>query len=115
MERWNYTILNIVFFIPVIIYSWVKYKKLILETKNFLIFAGMFGFVVFFVVDPIATYWKAWEWDYNQTLNITIGYSTFETIYWSILVCVLLALAVEVCTRREEKGKLNLKDLIRHK
>jgi len=70
-----------------------------------LLIGGLFGFVMFFIVDPIATYWKAWEWDYSKTVNILIGYSTFETIIWAILVCAAVALAVAVGAEKEEKGQ----------
>lgn len=116
MHKWTYTILNIVFFVPVIILIWVKYRRIIYKNKLLILLAGLFGFVSFFIVDPIATKWGAWSFDYSQTLGIFIGKSVLEELIWIVLVCMVLAVAVARAAEKEESGShFRISDLFKRK
>ena len=116
MLKWTHTILNIIFFVPVIVFAFYRYKKIISRNKKFLISAALIGATLFFIVEPFATGWGAWSFDYNQTLGIKIGSSLIEEVIWGILVSTIVALAVLVGAEKEEKGEaFKIKDLFNKK
>lgn len=92
-----YTILNTIFFLPIIIIFWFGiYRKVFFKQWKFMLISAIAGIIYFFIVDLSATTWKAWEFDYARTLNITIGDSVIEELVWVILVFVTVALIIEI-------------------
>jgi|GEM_PF-2941800 lycopene cyclase domain-containing protein len=104
MIKFSYLFLDFVFFAPVLIFAFLKYKKLISENKKFIWFSTFAGVVLFFIVDPIATFWNAWNFDRSKTLGIYIGKSNLEELIFSILVCLVVAVAL-LAGIRSEKNK----------
>lgn len=116
MGKWTYVTLNILFFTPVLVLVWKKYRRTIMEEKRFLVIAGLFGFCIFFIIDPLATYWGAWGFDYTKTLGIRFGFSVIEELVWAMLVSTIVALAVSVGARKEENGeRFRISDLLKSK
>lgn len=105
MSKWTYTLLNVIFFVPIILYIWGRYRKTVLENKRFILASAIFGLLIFFVIDPIATRTGAWSFDYAKTLGIHFGKSVVEELSWAILVSSITAVAVSVGAGKEERGQ----------
>ncbi len=101
----TYTLLNIKFFAPVYFVLLVIYWREVKRNITFIKWSIVFAIIAFFLVDPLATAWNAWGYDYNKTLGITIGKSVIEELIWFILVCIILAIVVSICAEKEEKKK----------
>lgn len=105
MGKWTYVLLNLVFFFPVLFLIWFRYAGVVWRERRFVIYAGLFGFVIFFIIDPVATYWGAWGFDYTKTLGIRFGFSVLEELVWAMLVSIIVAIAISVAAPREEGKK----------
>ena len=105
MGKWTYTLLNFLFFVPVLWYAWTKHRVVIKREKKLIIISAIFGLVLFFLVDPIATYWGAWNYDYSQTFNVRLGYSVIEELIWAVLVSTIMGIAVAVGADREDSKR----------
>jgi len=103
MDKWTYTILDIIFFAPLIIPVLI-YRKLILKRWKFILASGLFGFL-FFIIDLPATKWGAWQFDYSKTLGPIFGKSVIEELIWTILVCMTVALMIEIFINKSMKEK----------
>jgi lycopene cyclase domain-containing protein len=101
MTKFVYLFLDFIFFTPVLVFAFLRYKKLILENKKFVWFSVFAGAVLFFIVDPIATFWNAWEFDRSKTLGIYFGKSNLEELIFGILVCFVVAVALLAGMKRE--------------
>ncbi|MFZ3015895.1 MAG: hypothetical protein WA101_02760 [Minisyncoccia bacterium] len=102
MDKWTYTILNIIFFTPVII-IFVSYRNILLKRWKFILISGFLGIIYFFIVDILATNWKAWEYDYTKTLGINFSKSVFEELIWMVLVWVTISILIEIYLERKEQ------------
>ena len=103
MDKWMYTILNILFFAPIIIFFWFGvYRKIFFKRWKFILISGLVGVVYFFAVDVPSTALKAWEFDYSKNLNIPIGTSILEELIWMVLVFMTVALIIEVIMQRKK-------------
>ncbi|MCL4387481.1 hypothetical protein M1307_03780 [Patescibacteria group bacterium] len=80
-----------------------KRKKLLTKNRKTITVASILGFLSFFLVDPVATHWGAWGFDYTKTLGINFGKSVIEELIWNILVFNILALVVISAAEKEEK------------
>jgi lycopene cyclase domain-containing protein len=116
MTKWTYTILNIVFFAPIILLIYKRYWATVKKEKKFIILSAILGFIIFFIIDPIATHWGAWGFDYRKTLGIYFGLSVIEELIWAMLVSMITATAIAVAANKEEQGKkFHLSHLFRSK
>ena|SRR3989344_6435123 len=104
MGKWTYVSLNVIFFTPVIIFAVLRYWTLIKQEKKFILAAGLFGFLIFFIVDIVATYWMAWEFDPNQTLGIRFGKSVLEELVFGIIVSIIVAVAISAGIRHDRRA-----------
>jgi uncharacterized membrane protein YoaT (DUF817 family) len=106
MTKLNLTILNIIFFTPLILFLWLRYREKIKKERRFLSYATFFAIIIFFLVEPIGTYSGAWRYDYKQTLGPHIfGVSLIEMLAWSILVVLIVAITVATGAEKEERGE----------
>lgn len=103
MNKFTYLFLDFIFFTPVLIFAYLRYKRLIIEKIKFIWFAVFAGVILFFIIDPVATFWGAWEFDRSQTLGIYFGKSNLEELIFSILVSLVVAIAVMAGKRREDR------------
>lgn len=93
-----------------------RFWKIVKKEKFFIIYAGIFGFLIFFIIDPAATNWGAWGFDYSKTLGIYFRLSVVEELIWAMLVSMIGAVAVAIAASKEEKGeKFHISDLLKHK
>ena len=103
MDKWTYTILNIWFFVPSIVFFWFGiYRKLFFKRWKFMLISGLVGVGYFFAVDVPATALKAWEFGYSKTLGISVGTSVLEELIWMILVFMTVALIIEVLIEKRK-------------
>jgi|SRR3989344_2831647 len=103
MDKWSYTILNLIFFLPFIVVFWFGiYSKLFSQKLRFVLISGFLGLVYFFIVDLPATSWGAWTIDYSKTLNMRFGNSVLEELIWTILVFMMIAFVLEILLKRKE-------------
>src|ERR1035437_2444428 len=112
MDKWSYTILNIIFFIPVIAFLFFRYKEIIFKKLHFVLMSGLFGAILVFIIDLPATNWKAWQYDYTKTLGINFGKSVFEELVWVILICMIVAIIIEIFFERQKKTSEALKWIV---
>jgi lycopene cyclase domain-containing protein len=103
MGKFTYLFLDSMFFVPVLAFAFLRYKKLIYEKKKFIYFSAILGIILFFIVDPVATFWNAWEFDRSQTLGIYFWKSNLEELIFAILVCFVVTVALLAGMRRESK------------
>jgi len=103
MGKFTYLFLDVIFFVPVLIFTFLRYKKLIYEKKKFICFSAVLGVILFFIVDPVATFWNAWEFDRSQTLDIYFWKSNLEELIFAILVSLVVTVALLAGIRRENK------------
>jgi len=103
MGKWTYTLLNFLFFVPVLWYAWSKYKVIIRKERKFIFITALCGLILFFLVDPVATSWGAWSYDYSQTFNVRIGYSVVEELVWAVLLSTVMGIAVAVGANHDER------------
>lgn len=102
MDKYFYTILNIITFGPLIVYLFMYHKETLKRGKKFIFISGFLGVLYFFTVDVIATSLKAWEYNYSTTLGIRFGYAVIEELIWMILVFMLTATAIEVYLHKKK-------------
>lgn len=104
MEKYKYILFDLIFFLPPILFVIVRYKKLLAKNLGVLFFAGFFGIVGFFIVDPFAVIWGAWGYNYKTTLGVILpGGAVIEEIIWALFVSILLGCFVIVSAEREDK------------
>lgn len=108
-NSWTYMVLNARFFAPVFVILFLFFNKTIAKNIRLIKWSIVFAVVAFFIVDPFATSWGAWGYDYSKTLGIGFGKSVIEELVWAILVCIVLAIVVAFCADKEEKKKPFLK------
>lgn len=103
MNKWLYTILNIIFFLPIIIVFWFGvYRRIFFKKLKFFLISGLLGVVYFFIVDLPAMAWRAWEFDYSKTLGVAFGKSVVEELVWVVLVFMTVAVIIEVLMERNK-------------
>ncbi len=95
--------LNIKYFLPILVVLGLFFHNTIRRRWKFIVIAGWVGFFLFFAIDPLATHWEAWSFDYSQTLNIRFGKSVLEELVWGILVMMISAAAVAILMERKTK------------
>ncbi len=101
MDRYTYTVLDIIFFAPFILVWVVACRTLIVERWKFILSAGLLGIAIFFVMDLPATFSGAWTMNYAKTLGIRLGPSVFEELVWTILVSVSVGIIIEMYFKRK--------------
>lgn len=105
IESYTYLLLNLFFIgIPIFLVTRKYYKKLIKQGKLFFL-TLVFAVIGYFVVDPLATSWGAWNYHFEKTLGILIGTSVIETLMWAVAIAVLFTILVSVLAEKEEKKK----------
>ena len=101
-----YLYLIVKYFTPLFLLSFLFYSKLIFKNINFIFASILFAIIGFFIIDPLATYWNAWGFNYDKTLNIRIcNTSVIEELIWAILLCSFVAIVVSVCINKLENNK----------
>jgi hypothetical protein len=96
-DRSFYVFLMLKYYTPIFLVAILIYWKKIFRIRKYLLFVALFAIIAFFIVDPIATYWEAWGFDYDMTLNIRIlGNSVLEELVWAILLCLFVGIVISV-------------------
>lgn len=103
MGKYTYFILNLIFFVPPLYLIVTKYSHHLKRYSKLLIVTSVFAGVFYFIADPLAAYWGAWNYHFEKTLGIRIGDSVFETFLWSIFIAIIFGLLVGVLADREDK------------
>jgi uncharacterized membrane protein len=109
MSNLAYLGLDIIFFTPLLLLLIGYLSPHILKHFKYIIFCSFLGAVYFFTVDPFATKWGAWQFNYGRTLNIRIGLGVIEKLLWAILCFFILAVVISMVADAEEKRK-NIRD-----
>ncbi len=94
MGKFSYLILNFLFFSPIVIFLWIKFRNPIKKYKKLITYAGFLGVLYFFIVDPVAVSWQAWSYDENLNLGIKFWGTLLEELIWSILVFMIVSVVV---------------------
>lgn len=96
MDKWTYLILDIIFFIPIFLIFILRYRKILFTHIKFILFSGLLGSVLFFVIDLPGTRWNAWTMNYSKTFRPIFDTSVFEELIWVILVFMVVAMVIEI-------------------
>lgn len=102
MGKWTYTILDIIFFVPLIVFCVFRYRSILKKRLEFIFFSGLVGGVLYFIIDIPATYWGAWTMNLAKTFPPIVGLSVFEELVWAILVCMTVAVVIEVVLSKKK-------------
>jgi uncharacterized membrane protein len=105
MLNFTYLKLNLVTFLPPIVCVFFYFYKDITKNFKFIALSAFLGAVYFFIVDPFATVWGAWQFNYDRTIGINFGPSVVEELMWAILVFFVVGILVSVMGSAEEKNK----------
>lgn len=103
MGKFTYIILDCVFFLPPIYFVLRHYTHHVRKYFKLLLVTILFSGIFYFLVDPLAAYWGAWNYHFEKTLGIRIGDSVIETFFWSLFIAVLFGLLVGVLADNEDK------------
>ncbi len=96
MDKYTYLILDGLFFLPLMSVTFFLYGRTLKKRWKFICIAGLLGAIWFFIVDPLALTWGAWTMDYTKTVGIRFGPSVVEEFIWGILVCMNVAILIEI-------------------
>lgn len=105
MTKFLYLILDVVFFTPLLAVLYMRFRRLLLKKRKFLLVSGFLGILLFFIVDPIAIYWGAWGYDYEKTLGVKLSYGVLEEMVFGILATMTVAAAICILEDTYQKGK----------
>ncbi len=105
MGKLTYIITLAVSFSPLVSWVLIRQYKTIIKNLRFVVVSTLLGVPFFFILEPIAVYWRAWGYNPEKTLGINPAGGTIETLIFTILGCFLTSVAVSALAAREEKGK----------
>lgn len=100
MGKYSYLLMNLFLFTP--LYLFLIYKKII--HKSTICLGFVVGAVYFFIVDPFAVVWQAWQFNPSKTLSTFFGPTLVEELIWSILAFGIVATLTRELSNAEEKG-----------
>lgn len=101
MAKYTYLILDAIFFLPLMSLSLLMYWRTLRARWKFIFTAGLLGALLFCIVDPAALTWGAWTMNYTKTLGPVLGPSVCEELIWAILVCMNVAIMIEIGLKKE--------------
>lgn len=105
MNRFLYTALLLIFFIPTYWILLRRHKNIFKRHAKLIIAVMLFGIIGYFATIPLGAGWGAWAYDYAKTSNMRIGMDLLETFLWAIAGCAILAAVVGEYADREDKKK----------
>ena len=105
MDRFAYTALLLVFFVPTFWVLMRRHKHIFKRQAKLIIAITVFGIVGYFVTITLGAWWGAWAYDYTKTSNIRIGKDLFETLLWTIAGCMVISAVIGEYADREDKKK----------
>jgi lycopene cyclase domain-containing protein len=84
-----------------VVFGWYFFKKY-LKTIRDIVFIGL---LIAPLGEGIALYFKAWQYNPQRNLGITIFYIPLETYVFTILVGLAVTIAIYIWTYYEDCGK----------
>lgn len=100
MGKYSYLVMDFVLFAPIYLLLFLFINK----NKKTVFFGFAVGAIYFFIVDPFAVLWKAWQFNSAKTLAPFFGPTLVEELIWSVLAFGFASAIVRVLSEAEEKG-----------
>ncbi len=104
MNHFKYLEVIFIFFAPLYIGAFIFFSDLIKKNLRLIGDMTIFGIVMYFINDIIATQIEAWGYGGNTLPFKIFGTAAVETLLWMILLSIFVTMAVLVSTGREKEG-----------